>query len=584
VSYFRILRQDVVAAIESLSVAGTLPDDLPLEAVIVDVPRETSHGDVATNAALVLAKAARKPPREIAGIIAGRLGAIEGVAAVDVAGPGFINLRFDEDFWRKRLAEVLTAGHGYGRGVIGAGTKANVEYVSANPTGPLHVGHARGAVVGDVLANMLESIGYDVTREYYINDAGAQVDQLARALHWRYREAFGEELGPMPEGLYPGDYLVPVAEALKARDRDMWRRQPESAWLGPIGDFAIQAMMDLIRADLAQLGIRQGVFSSEREGVEKGGVEAALKALSDRSLIYQGILTPPKGMKPDDWEPREQTLFRSTAYGDDVDRPLRKSDGTWTYFAGDIAYHHDKLKRGFTLLIDVWGADHGGYVKRMKAAVEALSDRKAVLDVKICQLVNLLDRGQPVRMSKRAGAFVTLRDVVEAVGKDVVRFVMLTRRNDQTLDFDLAKVREQSKDNPVFYVQYAHARCCSIARNALAMFPDMDLDPEDLAKAPLDRLADPGEIALIRQLADWPRTLEAAGEAHEPHRLAYYLYELASSFHAHWNRGNDDPGLRFLVAGDAELSRARLALVAAVRTVIAVGLGLFGVEPAAEMR
>ncbi|MEX2650689.1 MAG: arginine--tRNA ligase [Alphaproteobacteria bacterium] len=582
-NYFRTLRGDVVAAVRALSAAGRLPNGLPLDAIAVDVPRDPAHGDVATNAALVLAKSAGKPPREIANLIAGRLGEIDGVAAAEIAGPGFINLRFCDAFWRRRLAELLLAGPSYGRSAIGAGIRANVEYVSANPTGPLHVGHARGAVVGDVLANILEAMSYDVTREYYINDAGAQVDQLARAVHWRYRELLGETLGAMPEGLYPGDYLIPVAAALKARDDNRWLSQPEDVWLEPIRGFAIQAMMDLIRDDLALLGIRQEVFSSEHAGIARHGVEAALAALTERGLIYQGILDPPKGMQPDDWEPREQTLFRSTAFGDDVDRPLRKSDGAWTYFAGDIAYHHDKIRRGFTLLIDVWGADHGGYVKRMKAAVEALSDRKAALDVKICQLVNLLDHGQPVRMSKRAGSFVTLREVVEAVGRDVVRFVMLTRRNDQTLEFDLAKVREQSKDNPVFYVQYAHARSCSILRNARQL-GELDDAPAALAAGPLERLADPGEIALIKQLAAWPRILEGAAEAHEPHRLAFYLYDLASSFHAHWTRGNEDPGLRFLVAEDAELTRARLALVAAVRLVVANGLAVFGVEPAAEMR
>ena len=577
--YFRVLRGDLVAAIESLTAEGRLPGGLPIDAVTVDVPREASHGDVATNAALVLAKDARMAPRAIADMLAPRLAAVAGVTAAEVAGPGFINLRFGDDFWRARLAEALGAGEGYGRSDIGRGRRINVEYVSANPTGPLHVGHARGTVVGDVLANLLESVGYEVVREYYINDAGAQVDHFARALHWRYREACGERPGPMPEGLYPGDYLVPVAERLRARDGDRWLGVAETTWLAPLRDYAIDAMMALIREDLAALGVRHDVFSSERAGVAAGGVEQALSLLEGKGLIYRGVLEPPKGSKPDDWEPREQTLFRSTAFGDDVDRPVRKSDGSWTYFAGDIAYHNDKIRRGFDALIDVWGADHGGYVKRMKAAVAALSDRRVALDVKICQLVNLLDRGQPVRMSKRAGSFVSLRDVVDVVGKDVVRFVMLTRRNDMHLDFDLAKVREQSKDNPVFYVQYAHARCRSIQRNAPDVMPEHDSAPPDLA-----RLVDDGELALVKQVASWPRTLEGAAEAHEPHRLAFYLYELAQAFHAHWNRGNDDPGLRFLVPGDVALTKARLALVEAVRCVIAGGLGVFGVTPAEQMR
>ncbi|MGH6720362.1 MAG: arginine--tRNA ligase [Alphaproteobacteria bacterium] len=584
-NYFRALRDEVVAAIERLVADGSLPRGLPLDAVTIDAPRDPSHGDVATNAALVLAKGAGMAPRAIATLLVPALGGIAGVSAADIAGPGFINLRFDADFWRRRLAEALAAGASYGRSDIGRHRRVNVEYVSTNPTGPLHVGHARGAVVGDVLANLLESAGYDVVREYYINDAGAQVDQLGRALHWRYREACGERPGPMPEGLYPGDYLIPVAEGLRDRDGSTWLGLDEKDWLAPLRDHAIDAMMALIRADLAALGVRQAVFTSERAGVAAGGVEEALRSLQAKGLIYQGILDPPKGSRPDDWEPREQTLFRSTRFGDDVDRPVRKSDGSWTYFAGDIAYHNDKIRRGFDVLIDVWGADHGGYVKRMQAAVAALSDRRVALDVKICQLVNLLDQGQPVRMSKRAGSFVTLRDVVDAVGKDVVRFVMLTRRNDMHLDFDLAKVREQSKDNPVFYVQYAHARCCSIVRNARAIVADRDIVADkNWAAADFARLRDDGELALIKQIAAWPRALENAAEAHEPHRLAFYLYDLAQAFHAHWNRGNDDPGLRFLVPGDVALTQARLGLVRAVRSVIAGGLGVFGVAPAEELR
>ncbi len=582
---FDELRALVVAAVEALRARGDLPGDLNLGAVTVEAPREAAHGDAASNVALVLAKQARMKPRDLAALLAEGLGAHEAIAAVEVAGPGFLNLRLTDAHWRARLVDILRADGAYGRSDIGEGRAVNVEYVSANPTGPLHVGHARGAVVGDALAHLLAHVGFAVTREYYINDAGAQVDALARSVYLRYREAQGETIEAIPEGLYPGDYLVPVGRALAARDGARWMDADEADWLPATRAFAIEAMMALIRDDLAALGVAHDVFRSERELVEAGQVDDAFGALESEELIYTGVLEPPKGKpNPDDWEPRPQSLFRATAFGDDVDRPLRKSDGSWTYFATDIAYHRDKIERGFTDMIDVWGADHGGYVKRMQAAVAALSERAAQLDVKLCQMVKLLDDGTPVTMSKRAGQFVTLRDVVDRVGKDVVRFIMLTRRNDAPLDFDLTRVTEQSKDNPVFYVQYAHARICSVLRNAAEALPDVDRAPDALADAPLDPLRDPGELDLIKRLAAWPGTVTGAALAHEPHRIAFYLQELAAAFHLLWNRGNDEPSLRFIDADAQERTRARLALISAVKMVISEGLLLFGVEPAEEMR
>ncbi len=582
---FKEFKDIINVIIEALSAAGALPAGLDTGRVTVEPPRDPRHGDLATNAALVLAKEAKSPPRQLAELIAARLEARDDVTKAEVAGPGFINLRLSDAYWRRQLAAMLAAGEAYGASDLGRGRKVNVEYVSANPTGPLHVGHARGAVYGDALAALLEKAGYAVTREYYVNDAGAQVDQLARSVHLRYREALGERV---PEeafaDLYPGDYLKPVGAALAERDGERWRDAPEENWLPVFRDFAVERMMALVRDDLAALGIRQEVFTSERALVEAGRVQATLDRLAEKGLIYEGVLDPPKGKKPDDWEPRPQTLFRSTAFGDDVDRPLKKSDGSWTYFAGDIANHFDKLERGFDSLIDVWGADHGGYVKRMKAAVRALSDGKVELDVKLCQMVKLLRGGEPVKMSKRAGRFVTLREVVDEVGKGVVRFIMLTRKNDAPLDFDLVRVTEQSKDNPVFYVQYAHARVHSVLRNACAATPGLDVSPEALAAAPLDRLTDDGELALIKLLAAWPRQVETAAEAHEPHRIAFYLHDLAAAFHGLWNRGKEDPALRFIVAEDRALTRARLALLRAVAQVIAAGLGIFGVEPVEEMR
>ncbi len=558
--------------------------DLDTSRMSVEPPRDPAHGDVSANAAMVLAKGAGMKPRDFAEKLRPRLAKLDHVTAAEVAGPGFINLRLDADFWYARLGEILRAGSSYGDSTVGEGRTVNVEYVSANPTGPMHVGHGRGAVVGDALAALLHKSGHAVTREYYVNDAGAQVDALARSVHLRYRQALGETVGEIPDGLYLGEYLIETGATLAQRDGKKWLGRPESEWLAPVRDFAIEEMLTLIRGDLDRLGIEFDVFSSERRLVKAGAIEQAISELEKQGLIYVGTLEPPKGMLPEDWEARPQTLFRSTAFGDDVDRPIKKADDSWTYFAADIAYHWDKVKRGFAELIDVWGADHGGYVKRMQAAVKALTRGKAVLDVKLCQLVNLSDAGQPVRMSKRAGNFVTLREVIERVGKDVVRFVMLTRRNDQTLDFDFAKVVEQSKDNPVFYVQYAHARARSVMRLAAQHFGAGELTPAALSRGPLALLADADELALVRQLAQWPRTVEGAAQMHEPHRIAFYLQEIAASFHALWNKGNADPGLRFVVESRRDLTRARLALVQAMAFVVASGLKVIGVTPAEELR
>jgi len=581
---FSHFRDEVVAVVEDLAGEGALPRGIDTAKVSVEPPRDAAHGDLATNAAMVLAKSAGRKPRELAELLAVRLGAHSSVTEASVAGPGFINLRLDPAFWQKRVRDALEAGTAYGDSTLGAGRRVNVEFVSANPTGPMHVGHGRGAVVGDALAALLAKAGFEVTREYYINDAGAQVDALARSVFLRYREALGETIGEIPEGLYPGDYLVPVGEALARAHGKALVALERAEWLPIVRDAAVGAMMTLIRDDLAALNIRFDVYASERALTDAGRIQKVVDELASRDLVYTGTLEPPKGKQIEDWEPRPQLLFRATRFGDDVDRPLRKSDGSWTYFAADIAYHADKIGRGFDALIDVWGADHGGYVKRMQAAVEALSEGRVALDVKLCQLVHLMERGEPVKMSKRAGTFVTLREVVDRVGRDVVRFIMLTRKNDAPLEFDLAKVMEQSKDNPVFYVQYAHARACSALRNAQVAFPRLALDDSALATAELERLTDEGELALVRLMAGWPRIVEAAAEAHEPHRVAFYLYDLASQFHAQWNRGNDDEALRFIVSGDERLTAARLALVRAVAIVIASGLGVMGVEPVQEMR
>ena len=573
----------VCGEIAALAAAGQLPAGLDLARISVEPPRDPSHGDIATNAAMVVAKPAGMKPRAIADLLAERLRAVADVTEVTVAGPGFVNLRLADDFWRARLGDVLAAGADYGASNIGNGARVNVEYVSANPTGPLHVGHARGTVVGDVLASLLEKVGYAVTREYYMNDAGAQVDVLARSAHLRYREALGEAIGEIPSGYYPGDYLQTVGAALADRDGDKWRGAAEADWLPVFREFAVVAIMADLRADLAAFGVRHDVFSSERALVEAGAVDAVIETLSAKGLIYIGTLEPPKGQLPEDWEPRPQMLFRATRFGDDIDRPLQKSDGSWTYFATDLAYHYDKIRRGTPTLIDVLGADHGGYVKRMQAGVAALSDGAAALDVKLCQLVRLLEDGQPAKMSKRAGTYVTLRDLLDRVGKDVVRFIMLTRKNGEPLDFDLAKVAEHSRDNPVFYVQYAHARCRSVLRLAAATFPDADFDRAALAATDLSALTDSESLGLIKLMAAWPRTVEGAAAAHEPHRLAFYLYDLAAGFHALWTKGKENTTLRFLVPEDRALTMARLALVEGTAIVVATGLRLMGVEPLEEL-
>ena len=578
---FSDIRALVIEALGQMTGAGQLPAGLDMTSVAVEPPRDAAHGDMATNAAMVLAKPAGLNPRAIAEALAARLAADPRITMAEVAGPGFLNLRLAPAAWQAILRGALTGGRNFGRSDVGQGQKVNVEFVSANPTGPMHVGHTRGAVFGDALAALLDFAGYAVTREYYINDGGAQVDVLARSAYERYREANG--LDPeIREGLYPGDYLIPVGEALKEKYGASLLNQPESAWLKDVRDFATDRMMAMIRGDLALLNVRMDVFSSEKALYGTGKIEAALKALRDMGLIYEGTLEAPKGKLPEDWEEREQTLFRSTAYGDDQDRPVQKSDGSWTYFAPDIAYHYDKVQRGFDMLIDVLGADHGGYVKRMKAAVAALSQGRVPLDIKLIQLVKLYKNGEPFKMSKRAGTFVTLRDVVEQAGSDVTRFVMLTRKNDAPLDFDFDKVLEQSKDNPVWYVQYAHARVCSVLRKAAEA--GIAADDATLAAADLARLSHPAELALARKLGEWPRLVEIAARGHEPHRVAFYLYELASDLHAHWNRGNEDTSLRFIQDGDIATSQAKIALARAVGVVISAGLGILGVTPAEEMR
>jgi len=574
---FSEIKSVVIEKLDALVAAGTLPAGLSFANVTVEPPRDALHGDLATNAAMVLAKPAKMKPRDIAEALAGLLAEDERVLSADVAGPGFLNLRIDPAVFQGLISDILTKGKGFGRSGIGAGRKVNVEFVSANPTGPLHVGHTRGAVFGDALSSVLDFAGYDVTREYYINDGGAQVDVLARSAYERYREACGHA-PEIAEGLYPGDYLIPVGEALKAKYGDSLLDKPESVWLADIRLFATELMMDLVRTDLASLGVEMDSFYSEKKLYGSGKIEAAIADLDSKGLIYTGTLPPPKGKLPEGWEAREQTLFRSTAHGDDVDRPVQKSDGSWTYFAPDIAYHFDKVQRGYDELIDVFGADHGGYVKRMKAAVSALSDGKVPLDIKLCQLVRLFKDGEPFKMSKRANNFILLSDVVEQVGPDVARFVMLTRKNDAPLDFDFAKALEQSKDNPVFYVQYAHARVCSVLAKA------NNPDDSTLLAADFSLLSAPAEMALIKKLAEWPRLAELAATHHEPHRIAFYLFELASEFHALQHMGKVDPSLRFILPESPALSAARLAMIRSVAVVISNGLGILGVTPKNEMR
>ncbi len=575
----------VVEAIKQTGLTGKDGAELDLSRVGVEPPRDASHGDLATNAAMVLVKQVGMKPRDVASMIAAVLEQDSDIGKVDVAGPGFINMTLSDSFWRGVVLDILASGEDFGRCDLGKGAKMNVEYVSANPTGPMHVGHTRGAVLGDCIANLLDFAGYDVTREYYINDAGTQVDVLARSAYLRYCEALGDEIA-IPEGLYPGDYLKPIGQALADKHGDALKGMEEAQWLSDVRAFTIDAMMDLIRSDLGALNVRHDLFFSERSLIEgeSDRVEEAIKWLEDRGQVYVGKLPPPKGKLPDDWEDRDQTLFRSTDFGDDVDRALKKSDGSNTYFANDIAYHFDKYKRGFAHQVDILGADHGGYVKRLKAAVKAITESKGGLEVKICQLVNLMRDGEQLKMSKRAGTFVTLRDVVEEVGVDAVRFMMMYRKSEATIDFDFAKVTEQSKDNPVFYVQYAHARTASIFRQATVEVPNLSLGRENLRAASLEGLQDEVELALIRKLSEYPRIVAGAAETQEPHRVAFYLYDLAGYFHSVWNKGKEMPQLRFINAKDEKLTLARLALVQAVADVLASGLGLLGVNAPEEMR
>ncbi|WGI20746.1 arginine--tRNA ligase [Amylibacter sp. IMCC11727] len=577
---FADIRTLVLDSLETLQSEGTLPKDLDFTNVAVEPPRDALHGDMATNAAMVLAKPAKSNPRAIAEALASKLMADARVQTADVAGPGFLNLTLDPSCWTAVVPVAIKAGADFGRSDMGQGKKVNVEYVSANPTGPLHVGHTRGAVFGDALASLLDFAGYNVTREYYINDGGAQVDVLARSVYLRYLEAHGQEVA-FEDGTYPGDYLIPVGQALKDKVGDAFVDKGEQFWLADIREFATEAMMDLIRADLAALNIEMDVFYSEKSLYGTGQIEAAIQSLDGKGLIYEGVLEPPKGKKPEDWEPREQTLFKSTEHGDDVDRPVKKSDGAWTYFAPDIAYHYDKISRGFDELIDIFGADHGGYVKRMKAAVSALSDGKVSVDIKLTQLVKLFKDGQPFKMSKRAGTFITLRDVVDQVGPDVTRFHMLTRKQDAPLDFDFDKVLEQSKENPVFYVQYANARIHSVMRKAIAA--GVDVTDATLTTADLSQNAHSAELALAKKLAEWPRLLELAAKHNEPHRISFYLYELAAEYHSLHNLGKAEPQLRFWQEDNTDLSLAKIAQIRAVSVVLSTGLAILGVTPMEEM-
>ncbi|MCD6035560.1 MAG: arginine--tRNA ligase [Rickettsiales bacterium] len=580
---FYTIREVILETLENLVTEGALPGGLDTTAITAEPPRDASHGDIATNAAMVLAKPASKNPREIAELIAKKLKFHDAIEHVEIAGPGFINLRLKPSVWQSIMPVILEEKIGFGNSEIGAGKKVNVEFVSANPTGPMHIGHSRGAVFGDALARLMMKAGYDVTREYYINDAGAQVDTLAKSAYLRYREALGHNIGAIPEGYYPGEYLIPVGKALADTYGNTFLSQEESEWLPVIRRFAIDAMMAMIREDLLAMGVEHDIYSSEKALHERGAVDAALEYLEAKGLVYRGILEPPKGKTPEDWEPREQTLFRSSDFGDDVDRPLKKSDGSWTYFASDIAYHLDKYQRGFNHMILELGADHGGYLKRMKAAVKALSGGEATLEIKFHQLVNFLEGGVPAKMSKRAGTFVTVRDVMDKVGRDILRFIMLTRKNDVVLDFDFQKVQEQSRDNPVFYVQYAHARARSVLRHAVEDAPEAVQKLESLSTVALQKINDEDELQLLRLLASWPRTVELSAQHLEPHRITFYLQEVAASFHGLWNKGREHATLRFIIADDNELTAARLALVKAVSLVIASGLNVLGVNPVEEM-
>lgn len=580
---FHFFKEAVLTAVQELVQEGHLPEGLDLNRITVDPPKEAGHGDLATNAAMVLAKPAAKSPMAIATLMLEPLRQLEDVSHVEIAGPGFINLTLKPDFWRRQLLHIVQTGAAYGNSLLGAGEKINVEYVSANPTGPMHAGHGRNAVLGDAIASLLQKIGYSVCREYYVNDAGGQIDALARSVYIRYREALGHAIkdSDFQEGMYGSDYLIPVGQDLARLKGDVWIDKPESIWIEEIRRFSVDAMMTIIRADLDALGIHMDVFTSEKRLVDEGGVDAALKILQEKGDLYVGVLERPKGHEVEDWEPRPQTLFRATAYGDDVDRPLKKSDGSWTYFASDIAYHFDKFRRGFSQMVDVLGSEHGGYVKRIQAATAAVTAGKGHAEAKSYQMVNFMENGAPIKMSKRAGTFIKLRDVTDRVGKDVTRFIMLTRHHDNSIDFDFAKVVEQNRENPVFYVQYAHARICSVLKHGLGIFPDA-LD--DFSKTNVSLLTDASELEMIKLLVSWPRQVEVAAVFREPHRIAYYLHDVAAAFHVLWNKGKDNTHLRFIDPEDRATTIARLVLVKGVATVIASGLELFGITPLQEMR
>ncbi len=582
---FEYFRKEILRIITSFSEEGALPKNLDVSLIKFELSKNLAHGDLASNAALVLSRSVGEEPKEIASLLAGELRKIGHVEEVGIAGPGFINLTLENKFWHEQLRQILSAGTAYGDANFGNGDKVNVEYVSANPTGPLHIAHARGAVFGDVISNLLEKVGYSVTREYYINDAGAQIAALGRSAHMRYCQALGDDIGEMPEGLYPGEYLIGIGQELAKFYGDKWQKKPEIEWLNLFSEFSSAKMMELIRADLSALGVYQEVFTSEREVVDAGWVDQMFSFLKEKNLVYTGVLSRPKGSgAQNNWEKRPQVLFRATRFGDSSDRALKKTNDEWTYFASDIANHFLKFNRGFRRMINIWGADHAGYIDRMKAAVSGITEGKGQLEVKLCQIVHLKKAGRPVRMSKRSGDFVTLRSVIDEIGKDIIRFIMLTRSNDSQMDFDLEKVVEQTRDNPVFYVQYAHARCCSILRHASQHFPKKDLDPVSLAAAELGKIRNRSELNIIKTLSAWPQVVESAAISLEPHRVVFYLYDLASLFHALWNKGKEEADLKFLNPRDPELTRCRLALVESVRSVIASGLHLVGVEPLQELR
>lgn len=581
---FKKFQAVVAQAVDEAAVAGALTLSGAVPAFVVEPPRETTHGDLATNAAMVLAKIAGKPPRVVAEILKPILEKNPDITKVDIAGPGFINLKLRPALWQNELKDILQAGLHYGDSSIGNKRKVVVEYVSANPTGPMHAGHVRGAVIGDTLAHLLAKAGYDVTREYYFNDAGTQVDVLAQTTYLRYREALGEVIGDIPEGLYPGEYLKEVGGALAQRDGKKWLGKDQSEWMLPIRDFAVSHMMAMIREDLAMIGIAHDVFTNERELIENGTLEKAFTILEDKELIYIGTLPPPKGKVMEDWEPAPLTLFRSSQFGDSTDRPLKKRDGNWAYIMPDIAYHYNKIQRGFTLMINMLGTDHGGYLERMRPVVAAFSDNKAQLEVVYNNMVKIFLNGEPVKLSKRSGNLITLREMVEQVGAGAVRFFMLTRDPKSPLDFDFAKVVEQTRDNPVFYVQYAHARCCSILRHASEIFSANELSPQALSTADVSSIATDEELVLIKFMANWSRVVEAAATACEPHRIAFYLMELAALFHGLWHKGNDNGDLRFIIADNKELTRTRLVLIKAVQTVLQSGLAVMGCPPLEELR